>query len=114
MLKRIVKSKAFSILKKPFSTKTGKITTGIFTSYLFYTQYWDTEVETFYLKNSKNVEIFSKMPILEKKFRSTFYLPIRLIEMALAARIEKTPLKFNKYETVQLKDGDRLILGIFD
>jgi hypothetical protein len=81
------------------------------TSLLMWTNFYKTKVEVKYTPTDFNQIAVAHIPELRKPYTTTYYLPFRLWEMVMGARIERPPYVKTFDSVLQLDDGDQLELG---
>lgn len=80
---------------------------------MLWTNFYKTQVEVKYTPTDFNQIALAHIPELRKPYATTFYLPFRLWELIMGARLERPPYLKVFDEEIPLKDGDVLQLGKF-
>lgn len=76
-----------------------------------YTNTLKTKINVNFKRTEKNIFLIGQIKELSKKYTTTFYLPFRFMEMAMASKLETPPyLKMDDDELI-LKNGEKLDIG---
>ena len=76
-----------------------------------WTNFYKTKIEVIAQPTEFNTIVQAHIPELRKPYATTFYLPFRLWELAMGARLETPPYIKVAETTLDLPDGDTLELG---
>jgi hypothetical protein len=78
---------------------------------LMWTNFYKTKVDVHYTPTDFNQIALAHIPELRKPYATTFYLPFRLMELTMGARLETPPYVKTFDTSLPLPDGDQLELG---